>query len=123
VLGSGQGIGRSAYTVAVSGSDLHVGGEFTTAGGKVSAYVARAVLELPPAPVLESATLAGGVFTALFTCTPSTTFTGLAATNVSLPLNNWTVAGSVTEVSPGPFQFTDPQATNSVQRYYRIRSP
>jgi len=29
----------------------------------------------------------------------------------------------VTEISPGQFQFTDPQATNSSQRFYGVRSP
>jgi hypothetical protein len=27
------------------------------------------------------------------------------------------------EVSPGQFQFTDPQATSSPRRFYRVRSP
>ncbi len=29
---------------------------------------------------------------------------------------------SVTEVSPGQFQFTDLQATNPLQRFYRVRA-
>ena len=44
-------------------------------------------------------------------------------TNPALRLGNWSVLGSVTEVSPGQFQFTDPQATNSPRRFYRVRSP
>jgi len=47
----------------------------------------------------------------------------LAATNVTLPLSNWTPLGPATEVSPGYYQFTDPQATNGGQRFYRVRSP
>jgi len=27
------------------------------------------------------------------------------------------------EISAGQFQFTDPQATNDRQRFYRVRSP
>jgi len=46
-----------------------------------------------------------------------------AATDAALPLSNWTALGGVTELSPGWFQFTDPQATNSPQRFYRVRSP
>src|SRR6266536_3214451 len=43
--------------LAVSGSDLYVGGAFTTAGGKVSAYIARAYLPILPAlSVLRSGT-------------------------------------------------------------------
>jgi hypothetical protein len=40
-----------------------------------------------------------------------------------MPLSNWTTLGAATEVSPGQFQFTDPQATNTPQRFYRVRSP
>jgi hypothetical protein len=49
--------------------------------------------------------------------------TVLATTNPALPLSNWTVLGGVTEVAPGQFQFTDPQATSSARGFYRIRSP
>ena len=41
--------------LAVSGSDLYAGGYFTTAGGKVSAYIARAYL--PPLPGSLTVTL------------------------------------------------------------------
>jgi len=37
-------------------------------------------------------------------------------------LTNWTALGGVTEISPGQFQFTDPQATNSPQRFYRVQA-
>ena len=50
-------------------------------------------------------------------------FTVLAATNVALPFSNWTVLGAPTESPAGQYQFTDPQATNMVQRFYRVRSP
>jgi hypothetical protein len=42
--------------LAVSGSDLYAGGNFTTAGGKVSAYIAGALLSLPALSVLRSGT-------------------------------------------------------------------
>jgi hypothetical protein len=47
----------------------------------------------------------------------------LATTNVSLPLSNWTMLGTPTEAPPGQYQFTDLQASNLVQRFYRVRSP
>ena len=50
-------------------------------------------------------------------------FTVLATTDVSLPQINWATIGSVTEISPGRYQFTDPQATNNSRRFYQIRSP
>lgn len=44
------------------------------------------------------------------------------STNVSLPLSNWTVAGTPVSNAPGLMQFTDPKATNP-QQFYLIRSP
>jgi len=64
-----------------------------------------------------------GAFQFAFTGTHGTAFTALAATNLALPLSNWTVLGSPSEISAGQFQFTDPQATNNPQRFYRVRSP
>jgi hypothetical protein len=51
----GSGFNRTVSALAVSGSDLYAGGAFTTAGGKVSAYIARAYLPvLPTLSVLRS---------------------------------------------------------------------
>jgi hypothetical protein len=50
-------------------------------------------------------------------------FSALTATNLALPLTNWTSLGSVTEVSPGQFQFSDPQPARDPQRFYRVSSP
>jgi hypothetical protein len=46
-----------------------------------------------------------------------------ASTDPALPLSNWTTLGDATEVSPGQFRFTDPQAISRPQRFYRVRSP
>ena len=78
---------------------------------------------LPPICLTNAAKPSGGACQFTFTNTPGLGFTVLAATNPALPLSNWTVLGSATEVSPGQFQFTDPQATNTPQRFYRVRSP
>jgi hypothetical protein len=37
----GSGVNNTVFALAVSGTDLYVGGQFTLAGGKVSAYLAR----------------------------------------------------------------------------------
>jgi len=81
------------------------------------------VLEPPPITLVQRARLPNGDFQFAFSNTNCATFTVLATTNMALPLSNWTVLGSVPEISPGQFQFTDPQATNSAQRFYRVRSP
>ena len=81
------------------------------------------------APPASQITLAGaskltnGAFQFAFTNTPGAFFGVLAATNLALQGSAWTCLTGLTEVSPGRFQFTDSQATNSPQRYYRVRSP
>jgi Concanavalin A-like lectin/glucanases superfamily len=60
-----------------------------------------------------------------FTNVTDAVFPVLASTNVSLPLSNWTPIGFATEspVGSGQFPFTDTQATNYPQRFYRMKSP
>ena len=65
---------------------------------------------------------AKGVIQLTVTNVAGATFTVLSATNLAQPLNQWTVMGSATNVSPEIYQFSDPQATNST-RFYMIRSP
>ena len=49
----------------------------------------------------------------------------LASTNLSTTVNTWTNLGTATEmpVGSGLFQFTDHQAPNYPQRFYRVSSP
>ena len=77
----------------------------------------------PPIILANAAILPNGSFQFAFTNTPSSSFTVLAATNPALSPAGWTVLGGLTEISPGQYQFTDPQATNNPQRFYRVRSP
>ena len=78
---------------------------------------------VPPIVLTNSTWLPGGAFQFGFTNVPGLSFTAFATTNVTLPFTNWTRLGSVAEVLPGRFQFTDPQATNDSRRSYRVRSP
>ena len=68
---------------------------------------------VPTPPTIIAAKKSNGTFQFSFTNSVGAVFGALASTNVSLPLSNWTALSGVTEVSPGQFQFTDPQATNS----------
>jgi hypothetical protein len=68
-------------------------------------------------------TLGNGVIQFSFTNNPSASFTVLTATNISLPLAQWTVVGSATNISSNLFQFTSQPTTNSQQRYYTVHSP
>jgi len=88
---------------------------------------ASSVLRVAPTPMAILLTnakkLPNGAFQFGFTNTPGAVFSALAATNVALPLSNWTALTGVTEISSGQFQFTDTQATNYPHRFYRGRSP
>jgi hypothetical protein len=64
-----------------------------------------------------------GGFTLPFTYAPGAHCSVLCTTNLALPLTNWTVLGTATESSPGQYEFTDPQAGSSGERFYIIRSP
>jgi len=76
-----------------------------------------------PPQILTALPVQGnGVFQFAFGNTQSASFTVLSATNLSLPLSNWTVVGTASNIAPELFEFTDPQATNP-QRFYRVRSP
>jgi len=57
-----------------------------------------------------------GQFSLQFTGGPAINYTVLFATNLALPLTNWTVLGPAT-LSNGIFQFTDIQTTNA-SRFY-----
>jgi hypothetical protein len=50
-----------------------------------------------------------------------------SATDVPVPANGYKATGNTVtfavNFAPGKFQFTDPQATNNPQRFYRVRSP
>ena len=76
-------------------------------------------------PTITSVGMLGssGQFQIQFTGNSNFTQTVLGSTNLSLPLTNWTVLGTATQISGGVFQFTDQNATNNAQRFYRLRSP
>jgi hypothetical protein len=73
---------------------------------------------------LSSPALLGSLaFNFSFTNTSGVSFTVYTTTNLTLTTSNWTFLGYMTE-SPsgsGQYQFTDPQATNSAQRFYQVR--
>jgi N-acetylneuraminic acid mutarotase len=93
-------------------------------GIQSSSSIVNISVPIPTAPKLTGEKKqTNGAFSFAFTNSVGALFGVLAAINLSLPQTNWTALGGVTEISPGQFQFTDPQATNSGQRFYQIRSP
>jgi hypothetical protein len=50
-------------------------------------------------------------------------FRVLASTNLSLPAASWSVLGYPAETTSGQYRFTDTQAQNYPQRFYRVTYP
>jgi hypothetical protein len=115
--------GDHSATLLPNGKVLIAGGDL---GGS---YVTNCELYDPgfgtatPIVLNNAAKLSSGAFQIGFSNAPGASFTALATTNLTLPFSNWTTLGSVTEILSGQYQFTDSQATNSMQRFYRVRSP
>ena len=88
-----------------------------------SAHYLGPVIATNPPVLGGCAARADGSFQFAFTNRPGASFTVLGTTNLSLPLSNWTALGAPIESAAGQFQFTDAQATDGRQRFYRLRSP
>ena len=76
-----------------------------------------------PGPFENAALLGDGAFQFSFTNYSDMSLTVWASTDVALPFNQWSNLGAPVESPAGAFTFTDPQATNSVMRFYRVSSP
>ncbi len=50
-------------------------------------------------------------------------FLVLGSSDILLPLTDWTPLGRATEVSPGQFQFIDPDTMSVDRKFFRVRSP
>jgi hypothetical protein len=76
-------------------------------------------------PILNPIKLGDGSFQFGFSNPSGPGYRVLASTDVAAPLNIWSNLGPATETPPGSgqFQFTDHQATNYPQRFYRVSSP
>jgi hypothetical protein len=103
--------------LAVSGSDLYAGGQFTTAGGKVSPYIARAYLPtLPMLSVLRS----GTNLMASWPSVDTASFVLEQARTLAPPPTWVTNAASIAD--DGTNKSVTLPATNSAQ-FFRLRRP
>jgi len=71
----------------------------------------------------QTTRLPNGAFRVAFTNAPGLCLSLAATTNSAAPLSQWTALGSVPEIAPGQYQFTDLQATNLTRRFYRVTQP
>jgi hypothetical protein len=90
--------------------------------GNDEVYVSTLAFVSVTSPQLHVLDAGPASFQFAFTNTPGVWFSVLTTTNLTLPLSHWTVLGEATEISPGQYQFTDSQVTNSPQRFYRVKA-
>jgi hypothetical protein len=69
--------------------------------------------------------LSNGSVQFTFTNFTDTSYTVRASTNLSMPINSWSNLGFAEEMpaGSGQFQFIDQQASNYLQRFYRVQCP
>jgi len=93
--------------------------------GNTSEFSPSVVGGLPNLPPLLTNVqiLGDGSLRFAFTNSIGASFDVLTSTNVTDPLNTWLNLGPAIEVSPGLYQFGDPDATNYPQRFYSVQGP
>jgi hypothetical protein len=77
----------------------------------------------PNYPLVNVTQLGSGNVQFAFTNLSGPSYRVLASTNAAAPLNTWSNLGAPTESPAGTFNFTDTQATNYPQRFYRVTTP
>ena len=65
----------------------------------------------------------GGPCELTFTNTPGVTFTVLGSPELATPVPDWIIVGIASEISPGHYQFADPDAAELTKRLYLVRWP
>jgi hypothetical protein len=115
---------RTTHTATLlpSGQVLIAGGfnyngNFWLTSAELYSSVAGSIAALNPVK------MPGGEFRFVFTGAPHGVNTVLMTTDLTLSVGNWTELGVAPESSPGLFVFSDPQAANGPQGFYRVRSP
>jgi hypothetical protein len=106
-----------------NGNLLVVGGQNPTGFLSQSELYTSSNLTVTATSLTQATKPPGGPFQFAFTNTPDVSFVAYSSTNPAAPFSSWKVVGGPVEVSPGHYQFTDPQSTNSPLHYYRVRSP
>lgn len=114
--------GRMAASVGNSFSNLGVA--FDQASVTLTANtIPSHTHALPVPPQLTNLRRFGnGAFEFWFTNIPNNTFTVLSATNVGLPIGDWTTLGTLTNFTAGYYQFTS-APSDEPKRFFAVRVP
>ena len=76
-----------------------------------------------PSPILVNALQSNDAFQFSFTGSAPLQYTVLTTTNLSLPLSNWTVAGSATNSGNNNYAFSVPLVANQMAQFYCVQVP
>ena len=125
-LGSGLNSGNpfsdaAPAALAASSNDLYVGGGFSTAGGKVSAFIARAILgDAPGHNQLTVTSLIGETVKFSYVGYPATNYALDRAFSLTPPIN-WVGQKTNTVTVSGVLMFSNTPAPGT-NNYWRVRS-
>lgn len=104
---------RQWNTGIVARGSIYVAGDNRVYAFRLPAYT----------PLFKTVAVSGGSFVLSFDNVPGKTFSVFGSTNLVTPLANWTLLGTATEVSAGQYQFSDPTASGSPAKFYRVTAP
>jgi hypothetical protein len=119
VTNAADGIVDFAFTANIGPLSPRTG-HVTVLGESVTVIQTNA--PVAPPQLTGGRLLGNGSYQFTFTNSPGTTFTVLATTNLGLPLADWVDVGTVSNSSPGIYQFTSQPLTNA-QEYYQVIWP
>jgi hypothetical protein len=120
---TGTGIdanGPYVSALAVSSNTLFAGGDFTTAGTNVSAYLAEAIINPGSWLTLQTGVPAPTTNTLTYVGLPTSQYLAQYATN--LTTSPWVTLATNTPSAYGVGTVQDPRATGP-QRFYRLSGP
>ena len=106
------------FALAVSGSTLYAGGDFTTAGTNVSAFAAMAYL--PGSLAIITTNAAFGFTDGEFGFDVSGPSGSNVVIQASTDLQTW-IPLQTNLLGSGPLYFSDPQSSTNIQRFYRAQ--
>ena len=122
LTGTAASTDLNGHAVFSGTSIANTGVGLTLTAGTLGITTASTPFDITPPPLIlaPQPPPAKGMFQFTFSHSdPHAIFDVLFNTNPALPLKDWIVIGTASNVSSGVFQFTDTQATNSVG-YYTI---
>ena len=98
-----------------------IGGERLVAPGSFDAGDLFRIHLGELAPRLSVQNGSGGVLHLTYSYTGSAEFAVLTTTNVALPVSNWRVLGSATNIGGSLYRFTDQVSPSEASRFYRLK--